>query len=160
MFASARKSTPRRHPRSACLAVPVRLLRSFKEGDGYFFFPALIFAQRALAAARIRAKPAAEMRRFGRTVPGLLCAALLCLAQRALCAAAMRRRAAVDIVRFGDALGAPPFSEVRTAIALSIRSRSCWRSLITASRFDMRGILQPARNPTIQFTATIAVRSN
>ena len=87
------------------------------------------------------------MRRFRRALPGLRCVALLCLAHRAFCAAAMRRRAAADIVRFGDALRTPLFSEVRTSIALSIRSRSCWSSLTTASRFDMRGILPPAKNP-------------
>src|SRR5215469_6103268 len=62
----------------------------------YFFFAALILAQRALAAARIRAIPVAEMRRFGRAS---FCADFFCLAQRARWAAAIRWRAAGDILR-------------------------------------------------------------
>lgn len=58
--------------------------------ETYFFFCALTLAHLALAAARIRAIPAADIRRFGRTL-------------------------------FADVL---PFSEVKTTIAWSIRSRS------------------------------------
>lgn len=74
-----------------------------KRGTGsrkrrYFFFCcSRIFAHLALAAARILAIPAADMRRL----PGVLFVALFLLAQRARCAAAMRLRAAEDSVRRG-----------------------------------------------------------
>jgi hypothetical protein len=103
----------------------------------YFFFPALTLAQRALAAARILAMPAAEMRRFGPELPGVLF--VLTLAHRALCAAEMRLRASADIVRPRDGCGLVPFREVSAAIALSSRSRSCWSCFTTASRFVMCG---------------------
>ncbi len=61
----------------------------------HFFFPARTLAQRALAAARILAMPAADMRRFGRAV---LPAPPARLAHRAFCAAEILRRAAADIV--------------------------------------------------------------
>jgi hypothetical protein len=107
--------------------------------QNYFFFAALTLAQRAFAAARILAIPAAEMWRFRRAGPGATFA--LTLAQRAFCAAEMRRRAAADIVRPLDGCGVLPFNDASAAIALSNRSRSCRSSLSTASRFAMRGIV-------------------
>ena len=97
--------------RSSLKGALARLDSDHSNAAVYFFFAALTFAQRALAAARIRAMPAAEMRRFGRALPGAFFA--LTLAHRARCAAAMRRRAAADIVRRGDTLGAIPSSEFR-----------------------------------------------
>jgi len=40
--------------------------------DESYFFPALIFAQRARCAALIRARPAAEIGRLGRAAPAVL----------------------------------------------------------------------------------------
>jgi hypothetical protein len=89
----------------------------------HFFFPALTLAHLAFAAARIRARPAAEMRRLGRRAlaEGLFA---LTFAHLARCAAAMRRRAVADRIREGR-FGALPFSEVRALMARSIRFRSC-----------------------------------
>jgi hypothetical protein len=93
-----------------------------------YFFAALTFAHRARAAARMRAMPAAEMRRL---VLGAFATALevrFCLAHRALCAAAIFRRAAADIVQRpdGDVVEATlPFKGDKALIAVSKRSRSC-----------------------------------
>ena len=107
-----------------------------KSGKVYFLAAALTFAQRALAAALIRAMPAAEIRRFGRAV-AVAVRVPFCFAQRARWAAAMRRRAEADIVRFGDTLAALPLLEVRARIAWSIRARSCCSSWMIPSMFRM-----------------------
>ncbi len=105
-----------------------------------YFFAALTFAQRALAAALILAMPAAEILRFGRAEPAAICA-LFCFAQRARWAAAIRLRAEGDIVRAGDAVGVLPLREERAWIAWSMRARSCWSSLIIPSKFGIGEIL-------------------
>jgi hypothetical protein len=60
-----------------------------RQSPAYFLAATLTFAQRALAAALIRAMPAAEIRRLGRAVPDAV-RVPFCLAQRARWAAAMR----------------------------------------------------------------------
>jgi hypothetical protein len=77
----------------------------------------LTFAHRALCAAAIRLRPAAEIVRFGFA---------LCFAQRAFCARLILRRPAADIVR--DA----PFELTlpRAASAASMR----WSCFCTCSR--------------------------
>jgi hypothetical protein len=109
----------------------------------HFFFCALTLAQRALAAARIRAMPAGEMRLFTRSVPDALPAFFL--THRAFCASDMRRRAAADMVPGCDPFGLLPSREIRILIASSMRSLSCSSSLTTASRFAMRRSLTLAK---------------
>jgi hypothetical protein len=107
-----------------------------------FFLAALTLAHRALAAARILARPAGEIRRLGRAVPFEVCATRFCLAHLALWAAAILRRAATDITRFDDRPGVLlPLREVNMEIALSRRSRSSCSPRTTASKFVMVGIL-------------------
>jgi hypothetical protein len=60
-----------------------------------YFFPALTFAHRFLAAALMLARPCGEMRRL----PALIATTFrpFCFAHLALCAAAIRLRAAADM---------------------------------------------------------------
>lgn len=95
----------------------------------YFFFCALIFAHRDLAAAWSLAMLASEMRRFVRAVSGVLRAALLCRAQGLCCAAATHWRTAADMVTALAVVGMGSLQRGDVAIALSNRSGSCLSSL-------------------------------
>jgi hypothetical protein len=77
----------------------------------YFFFAALTLAHLALAAARIRARPAGEILRFGRTLP--------------------------ELAFPGRVL---PLRDVKIAMALSKRSRSSLSCWIAESKFAIRGL--------------------
>jgi hypothetical protein len=66
-----------------CKSLAFTLAKAGLEMGFYFLFSAFTLAQRALAAARILAIPAAEIRRFGRAAPGVLFAVSFCRAQRA-----------------------------------------------------------------------------
>jgi hypothetical protein len=81
-----------------------------------YFFAALTFAHRALAAALILAMPAAEIRRLGRAVVDAV-RVPFCFAQRARWVAAMRLRAEADMVPVGRALGVLPLRKLRAWIA-------------------------------------------
>jgi hypothetical protein len=96
-------------------------------GYAAFFCAAFHFAQRALCAAEIFLRAAAERARRGFAVP--VCLFGRVFAQRAFCARLIFRRAAADIVRRCPLAGRPDFELPKASSAASIRSTSfCARS--------------------------------
>jgi hypothetical protein len=86
--------------------------------DFHRFFPALTFAHLARAAAAIRARPAAEMRRFGALL-GPSLEMPFCFAQRAFCAARIFARPLALNFRLPDGLAPslPPYTPAKAASA-------------------------------------------
>src|SRR5437867_13099497 len=101
------------------LSTKLSILRQRKNRKGFHpFLLALTFAHLARAAAAIRARPAAEIRRFGTFLRAAL-EVPFCFAQRAFCAARILARpvALNFLLRGGLAPSRTPYAPAKAASA-------------------------------------------